>query len=634
MRRLHASFRVSLFALLTPLLPLALNAQEKPLPAPPQSLEELQKAIKTELDKNHLPGAGVALVSRGELLWCGGFGQADIASKKPVTCDTEFRVGSISKTFVALALLKLQEEGKINLEARLHDVAPEVPVQNAWESTHPVRIVNLLEHTAGFDDMETAEVYNLRDPYDYPLLEVFKRFQEPQVARWPPDTRMSYSNPDYGVAGYLIEKISGGPFDKYIHDTFLQPLGMTNADYRLTEANKALLAAGYDGKTPTPVGYPYIYLRPAEDLKASPGELAKLVQFLLRRGIARQARLLAPESILRMETPRTTSASRHGLRLGYGLANYTDVAGGVVTHGHDGGIDGFLSSFRYMPEQDWGYVVLLNSTGSGEALENINRLAIEFLSKDYPKPYKPVAALAPAELKSFAGFYAQRAPRSQMHAFLEDLTGGIRIRASGGQLTHSSMFGKPEPMLPAGKNLFRADKEPEGTTLFFTDETGHMAFSSVGNYEVSYAVRTNSIWPYTRLALLVLCAVVMLSSVPYALIWLALKLFGRMKDVQHVSVRVVPLLAVLSLAPIPFCFKALHGSAIGTLNLFTVGIYAATILFALLSLLGLVLALRVPKAEIHRGVRIHSLLVSLACCVVLLFFASWGLIGLRLWAAQ
>jgi hypothetical protein len=279
-------------------------------------------------------------------------------------------------------------------------------------------------------------------------------------------------------------------------------------------------------------------------------------------------------------------------------------------------------------------VVLLNSAGSQDALENINRLAIEFLSKDYPKPYKPVAALAPTELQSFAGFYAQRAPRSQMLAFLDDLAGGIRIRAIGGQLTRSSMFGKPEPLLAAGKNLFRADKEPEGTTLFFADEAGHMAFSCMGDDEVSYAVRVNPVWPYGRVALLVLCAVVMLSTVPFALIWLPLKLFGRMKDVQHLSVRVVPLLAVLSLPAIPFCFNALHGSAIGTLNLLTVGIYAATILFALLSLLGLVLALRVPKAEIHPGVHIHSLLVSLACCVITLFLASWGLIGLRLWAAQ
>jgi hypothetical protein len=347
-----------------------------------------------------------------------------------------------------------------------------------------------------------------------------------------------------------------------------------------------------------------------------------------------QTRLLAPESIARMETPKTSSASQQGLRLGYGLANYTDVAGGVVTHGHEGGIDGFISSYRYMPEQNWGYVALLNSAGSQEALENISRLAIEFLSKDYPKPYKPVTAIASADLKSFAGFYAQQAPRSQMLSFLDDLTGGIRIRAVGGQLTRSSMFGKPQPLMPAGKNLFRGEKEPEGTTLFFEGGTGQMAFTSMGKDNVSYAVRTSPIWPYTRVGLLLLCAVVMLSSIAFAVIWLIRKLIGGMKGVRHLAVRTVPLVAILSLVLIPFCFNALHGSAIGTANVFTIGIFLATTAFAVLSLLGVVLALRVPKAEIHPGVRIHSLIVSLACCVVAVFFASWGLIGLRLWAAQ
>ncbi len=100
--------------------------------------------------------------------------------------------------------------------------------------------------------------------------------------------------------------------------------------------------------------YPYIYLRPAGDLKASPGELAKLVQFLLRRGRAGDAQILKPETIIRMESVESTLPAKNGLRLGYGLANYTEVEGGVVTHGHDGGIDGFISTYRYMPEQNWG----------------------------------------------------------------------------------------------------------------------------------------------------------------------------------------------------------------------------------------------------------------------------------------
>jgi len=588
--------------------------------------------MKDVLDKEHVPGAGLALVANGEVLWCGGIGQADIAANRAVSCDTEFRVGSISKTFVALALLKLQEEGKINLYARLQDVAPEIPFKNRWEATHPVRIVNLLEHTAGFDDMEFSEVYNLRDRYDFPLLEVFKRFRKPQAARWPPGTRMSYSNPGNAIAGYLIEKVTGKPFDQYIRDTFLRPLGMERADYPFTDANKPLLAAAYHGNPPKAVGYPFIYLRPAGDLKASPGELAKLVQFLLRRGKTEEGQLVKPESILRMEGPETTLAAKNGLRLGYGLCNYSSVEGGVVTHGHDGGIDGFVSSYRYMPEQNWGYVVLLNSTNSGRALHDLNLLAIDFLSRGFPKPQQAVINPPARDLEKFAGFYAPRAPRTQIFAFLDDFAGGTRIRVIKGKMTRSGLFGQPVPLLCVGKNAFRSDKEPEGTMIFFTNEFGDMAIAGSGLEGIPYSERSSLIMPFIRIALLSLCLFFMLTSLPFALVWLFLKLFGAMKDVRHLSVRVAPLLATLAFLIVSLCFLNLKGSHIGSLNLWTAGIFLGTFFFPLLSITGLVLVLRVPKDEIHRGVRIHSLLVSSACCVVTGFLLSWHLLALRLWA--
>jgi CubicO group peptidase (beta-lactamase class C family) len=607
-------------------------AQQKDDQPHPKTLPELQKAMKDVLDKEHVPGAGVALVANGEVLWCGGVGEADIVAKRAVTCDTEFRVGSISKTFVALALLKLQEEGKINLYARLQDVAPEVPVKNRWEATHPVRIVNLLEHTAGFDDMEPSEVYNVHDRYDFPLLEVFKRFQEPQTVRWPPGTRMSYSNPGNAVAGYLIEKTTGKPFDQYIRETFLRPMEMEHADYPFTDANKALLATAYEGNPPKAGSYPFIYLRPAGDLKASPGELAKLVQFLLRRGKAGDAQLVRPESILRMEAPETALAAKSGLRLGYGLCNYSSVEGGVVTHGHDGGIDGFFSSYRYMPEQNWGYVVLLNSDNSPQTLNRLNQLAIEFLSKDFPKPQQPATALPLKDLEAFVGYYAPRAPRSQLFAFVNELTGGTRIRVMNGKLTRSSLFGQPEPLLPVGKNLFRSGKEPEGTTVFFASEAGDMAVAGSGIEGIGYSERSSLATPFLRIAVLSLCLFFMLTSLPYALVWLFMKLVGAMKEVRHISVRVAPLLATLSLLIVPLCLFKISGAQIGSCNLWTFGIFLGTFLFPILSVIGLVLVLRVPKEEIHRGVRIYSLLVSSACCVLTGFFWSWHLLALRLWA--
>ena len=124
----------------------------------------------------------------------------------------------------------------------------------------------------------------------------------------------------------------------------------------------------------------------------------------------------------------------------------------------------------------------------------------------------------------------------------------------------------------------------------------------------------------------------MLTSLPFALIWLFLKVVGAMKDVRHLSVRMAPLLATLAFSIVPVCFLNLNGSQIGSLNIWTAGIFLGTFFFPVLSVIGFVLVLRVPKDAIHRGVRIHSLLVSSACCVVTGFLLSWHLLALRLWA--
>ena len=207
-----------------------------------------------------------------------------------------------------------------------------------------------------------------------------------------------------------------------------------------------------------------------------------------------------------------------------------------------------------------------------------------------------------------------------------------RIRVANGKLTRSGLFGRPEPLLYVGKTLFRGEKEPEGTTVFFVTDLGDMAVVSNGLDSISYSERSSLAWPLIRIALLSLCLFFMVSSLPYALIWLFLKLVGAMKDVRHLSVRVVPLLATLSLLIVPFCLMRLSGAQIGSCNPWTAGIFLGTSFFPLLSILGLVLVLRVPKEEIHRGVRIHSLLVSSACCVLTGFLLSWHLLALRLWA--
>ena len=626
---------LALFALFTtPSLALAQKPSAKSDELPhPKSLEEFQSAAKKVLDAEQVPGTGIALVSNGQILWCGGIGKADLSQNRDVACNTEFRVGSISKTFVSLALLKLEEEGRINLQSRLQDVAPDVPLKNPWESTNPVRIANLLEHTAGFDDMALREAYNTKDSPNISILQVLQKFPNPQNVRWPPSTRFAYSNPDYGIAGYLVEKVSGQPWTSYVRSNILTSLEISTGDFDLTPQNRALLAQGYqrpEGKSVQSVAYKEIYLRPAGDMKASPAELAKLVQFFLRRGTTTENQLLKPETIARMEYPQTPLSSHNGLRLGYGLANYTEVKGGVVTHGHEGGIDGFNSSYRYMPEQNWGYVVLLNADFSGKALDDLNQLAIDFLSKDFPKPQPSVPQLSAAELKKFTGFYAARAPRNQLIAFMTDLLDNTRVRLKNNQLTLAGMFSAPKPLIPFGKNLFRNEKDPEATVAFFPNASGQMCFAAAG--DTSYAERINPIWPYLRLFLLALCGILLASSLLYAIFWILLWLLRRLKEVKHLRVRVVPFFATLTLIISLFC----GGKSIDTLgafSLWSVLFFLGTIAFAVLSLVGLYLAVSVPRDEIHPAIRIHSLLVSLAACLLTIFLAHYHLLALRLWAS-
>jgi hypothetical protein len=151
----------------------------------------------------------------------------------------------------------------------------------------------------------------------------------------------------------------------------------------------------------------------------------------------------------------------------------------------------------------------------------------------------------------------------------------------------------------------------------------------------AYGERVFPIWVFTRLLLLGASAVVMASALPYALFWgmwlLLARFIKKVKRIRHVRVRAVPLFSVLSLLLVLLAFTKAMGN-IGTFNFWSFLIWIMTMLFMVLSLAGLALAVSVPKAEMHKAERIYSLVVSSACCMVMLFLSAWHLIGLRLWA--
>jgi CubicO group peptidase (beta-lactamase class C family) len=629
MKRHPLLFIASALIVLASLLSFSAHSQSSgSTQSAPKTLEELQLEIRKIMASGHIPGAGIALVAKDRIIWEGGLGKANLTANKEVTADTCFRAGGISHSLVALALLKLQEDGKIDLEAKLADIAPELPLLNSWQSSHPVTVAELLEQTAGFDDVRESGGYNVGDPPDMPLLDILKKFSSPLASRWPPGTRLSYSEPGYGVAGYLIEKISQEPFDQYIRENILVPMGAAYSDFQLTNLNQPLLAEGYEDNSGKPVPYVSVYLRPAEDFKSSAKDLALLVQMFLNRGKVGEAQLLKPESILRMEYPRTTLASRAGLKYGYGLGNYADFTGPVVSHGHGGRIGGFSSSYHYLPDQGLGWVILINTSAPGPAMKEIELLVMNYLLAGQFISQSAPVTLGAAELDRFAGYYEQENPREERFKFLDLLLNGRRITEEYGTLYQKNFFRPNQVLVPVSAGQFRLDKEQAASRIFFAGENGEMIYVD----QSFYGVRTGEFWPITRLVLVLLSVALMASSVVYVLVWIPLRLMGRAQMERHLSRLVEPALATLSLAGAWLVYHLTPNWLLGVYDILTAAIWFLTWVFAIFSVWSLLLALRSFRRNVNPIVRIYSLLVAVASCGIAAYLGYWHMIGLRLWA--
>lgn len=611
------------------LLSAAVTAADKPEP-PPKDIAELQTRLAALLKEANVPGGGVALFDRSGVTWAGGIGYAERESRKPVTADTLFRVGSITKGFVAAALLKLAEKGAFRLDARLKDVAPEIPVSNPWEDTDPVTLAEVLEHTAGFDDMHFPRLYNFHEPEDIPLFTVLQRSSPELKVRWRPGSRMSYSNPDYLIAGYLVEKFSGMSYERYVTEQVLRPLGMIRASLTLDPVTLSALAQGYEGDTQAPVKPAAIYLRPAGALAASPQELAHFGVMLLNRGTWQNGPFLSAASVTRMETPATSDAARHGLDFGYGLANYTAYIGGYEFHGHDGGIDGFDSRYAYAPDQGVGFVLLLNSSDPGEAMHEGTKLIVSYLMRGQPQPLMPSPSPVNATaLSAAAGCYREENPRNQVMAVADYLVGVGCMKPDGkGGLTLKALFDDPVTLVPAGTGLWREPDHPGPDSVSYVDAGGEEILDRpIGEHWA----KTGVLVAYGPLVLFLAALLLMFSTVLFAPVWLLRLAFGRMRGVKHWSLRLLTLAAASGFALMLLSLMGIQPIELGSPNAHTVMFFLASLLFALASAAALAQSIRSFKWDVNRWLRWHSLAASSACAALALFLAYWGLIGLRMW---
>ena len=602
-------------------------------PKPAQSIDELRPQLEKILKDSHTPGMSVAIVHRDGPEWVTGLGIADVAGNRAATADTLFRIGSTSKAFASMSILLLADQGKLSLDDPVHKLAPEVWFQNRWESTDPVRVVHVLEHTTGWDDMHLRE-YAKQAPDSMTVREGLDYDHTSRISRWRPGTRAAYCNSGPPVAAYIVEKISGQRFEDFVAQNLFGPIGMKTATYFRPDPGKATTLYHSDGKTP----YRYwgILLRPAGSINASANDMAAYVQFYLNRGGVSGKQIVPAADIDRMEVPASTWAARDGMKDGYGLSNYWSVEDGFVYHGHDGGVEGGLTEMSYMPDYSVGYFFSINS-GNGDAFQKVGKAIRAYLTLKLQKPALPPDAALPANASDYAGWYEPDSPRVELTHFLERLLGLTRIHFRDGKLLTSGLGAWNEVYVPVAGGQFRhvPEKDPPSPVANLELLTPNPEGRFIQSNAMTTMKRIPAFEALVEILLAAFVALAILSIGVYAPFWILGGLSRRRRRPSERAVRLWPLIAVLSLVAFVAIFAVSSDDLIGKMGnrtAWSVALCFVTILYAVATLAAALACWRAPGEGVRRSVRRFSTIVTTALLILAAYLAYWGVIGLRTWA--
>ena len=423
--------------------------------AAPVTIEELRSAIAVVIEERDVPAVGVVLVDENGPVWMDALGKANIADDLDADTDSLFRIGSTSKIFVALSVLKLVEEGRISLDDKVRELAPEIEFENEWESTDPVRVVHLLEHTTGWDDIHLPE-YGHNDPTPATLKEGLDFHPHSRVSRWKPGSRMTYCNAGPPIAAYIVQKITGQDFEGYVRESFFAPLEMGTTTYRLSADVREKGVTLYDGKTPQE--YWHIVMRPSGSINSSIKDMQKLVSFFVNRGSVDGEQLVSLESLQRMERVESTPAAAAGQEVGYGLNNYSSGHESWVYRSHNGGVNGGLTELAYLPDEKLGYVFFINS-GNGQAFGEISDLIRNFQTQDLKPTDVGEGETITDEHRALEGIYYPVNSRQEMTYFLDRVLGAQKIWFEDNKLMRKSLLDSDATaFLAASPTMYRSEK--------------------------------------------------------------------------------------------------------------------------------------------------------------------------------
>ena len=356
--------------------------------------------IPIELQRDDIAGAVVIVVKDGQVFFSKGYGYSDMKTRKPVTVDaTLFRPGSISKTFTWTAVMQLQEQGRIDLNRDVNDYLDfKIPAKFG----KPITMKDLMTHTPGFEetlkDLFVAKASDMRGLQEYVTHHV-------PAEIFPPGTTPAYSNYGATLAGYIVQRVSGMPFDDYVEKNILQPLGMKHSTFRqpLPDDLKPLMSQGYNLASQPPKDFEFVQAWPAGSMSVTAEDMSHWMLAHLQNGSYNGQQILKPATAQLMHS-RAFGLVPELNGMAYGF--YEESRNGHRIIGHGGDSQWFHSDMHLMLDDHIGFFISYNSLGK-PGFSGRTAVWHGFLDRYFP--YTPPAgqdvASAAQDMKSITGKY-------------------------------------------------------------------------------------------------------------------------------------------------------------------------------------------------------------------------------------
>jgi CubicO group peptidase (beta-lactamase class C family) len=390
-----------------------------------------------QLKQENIAGAVIIVVKDGNVLFQKGYGYADVAKKTPVTPDgTLFRPGSISKLFTWTAVMQLVEQGKLDLDRDINDYLDfKIPATYP----KPITLRNLMTHTPGFEET-IKDLIVASDSMMIPLQQYVSTHMPQRV--YAPGTTPAYSNYGATLAGYIVQRVSGTPFDDYVEKNIFGPLGMSNTTFRqpLPPQLRPLMSSGYALATDKEKPYEFVVPAPAGSSATSAVDISHFMFAHLQNGEYNGVRILKPETVALMHSAQFgVNSNLPEMALGF----YEETRNGHRIIGHGGDTEYFHSDLHLVLDANVGFFISYNSAGRHET-DARGILFDMFMDRYFPYtiPSVPKPADAASDARVVAGEYiSSRRPVTNILSFLGFLSEAKVTPAEDGTITIDSFKG-------------------------------------------------------------------------------------------------------------------------------------------------------------------------------------------------